>query len=201
MEAAGTFLRAEGGRNRDPGFPPPPQCLHESYEDPRTEEELSGDDEQNNGCRLNELAPEVARHHQLRKQACSGFESLPPSHARIGPFVRTFGRSAENGFSQPVRRLARFLGTIRVFGRARGPRATFAGDIASRLLRCQDRSARTRRRPDRRDPSFQRGLSAGRNMAAGIEVLNFTSCTLPTTRPSSPWITKTNGTISPSTFR
>jgi hypothetical protein len=26
------------------------------------------------------LEPEVARHHQLRKQACSEFESLPPSH-------------------------------------------------------------------------------------------------------------------------
>src|SRR6185295_10157276 len=45
-------------------------------------------------------------------------------------------------------------------------------------------------------------FGAGRNTAAGIRVLNFTSCTLTTMRPiSSPCVTAVNETISPSTFR
>jgi len=71
---------APGRRQREP-VPPPPQCLQESYEDPRTEEEPSGDDEQHNGCRLNELAPEVARHHQLRKTRYFEFDSRRLHHS------------------------------------------------------------------------------------------------------------------------
>jgi hypothetical protein len=36
--------------------------------------------ERRNDLGLKRLRPEVARHHQLRKHACSEFESLPPSH-------------------------------------------------------------------------------------------------------------------------
>jgi hypothetical protein len=42
--------------------------------------------ERRNRLCFKRLEPEVARHHQLRKQACSEFESLPPSHT-IRPFV------------------------------------------------------------------------------------------------------------------
>jgi hypothetical protein len=39
--------------------------------------------ERRNRLCFKRLEPEVARHHHVRKQACSEFESLPPSHENL----------------------------------------------------------------------------------------------------------------------